>query len=472
MTRRIEADICVIGAGAAGLSVAAGAAQLGAKTVLFEPGAMGGDCLNVGCVPSKALIASAGVARAVRDADRYGVGAHIDTIDYAKAMTRVDEVVARIAPHDSQERFEGLGVTVIRCAARFTGPDEVTSDDATVRARRFVVATGSRPGVPPIDGLDSVPYLTNETLFSTRERPDHLLVIGGGPIGVEMAQAHRRLGAKVTVVEAMRFMGREDPEITAILRSRLTDEGIDILESATVKSVRQSDTGIEATIDGRDSVLASHLLVAAGRQPQVEGLDLEKAGVDHTARGITVDSRMRTTNRRIFAIGDVADGPQFTHAAGYQAGIVIRNALFRLPAKADYRALPWVTFTDPELARVGLTEAEARERHGVTVQVVQSSFDELDRALTDGHTEGLIKVVTNKRGEILGVSILGAHAGEQIHLWTLAMAQKLKLKAIAGMITPYPTRGDISRKAAGAFYAAKLFSPWPRRVVRWLRTFG
>jgi pyruvate/2-oxoglutarate dehydrogenase complex dihydrolipoamide dehydrogenase (E3) component len=472
---RIDADICIIGAGSAGLSVAAGAAQLGARTVLFERAVMGGDCLNTGCVPSKSLIASACAGQAIRDAARYGVDARLDRIDYAGAIARVHDVIAAIAPHDSQERFEGLGVRVVRAQARFTGPDSVEGGGVAVRARRFVVATGSTAAVPPIEGLDTVPYFTNETVFANTERPDHLLIVGGGPIGIEMAQAHRRLGSKVTVVEADRFLPREDPEITALLRDRLAGEGVEIVEGAKVKAVRKVADAVEATVDkdGERTIAVSHVLVAAGRKPQVDGLDLDKAGIEFSRGGIAVDDRLRTANRKIYAIGDVVAGaPQFTHVAGYHAGIVIRNALFRMPAKVDYRSLPWVTFTDPELARIGLTEHEARQKHGSAVSVVRSPFAELDRAQTDGRTDGTIKVVVGRRGSILGVTILGDHAGELIHLWSLAMSQRLGLKAVASAIAPYPTLGEIGKKAASAYYADKLFSPWPRRIVRWLAAFG
>jgi pyruvate/2-oxoglutarate dehydrogenase complex dihydrolipoamide dehydrogenase (E3) component len=474
MTRHIDADICIIGGGSAGLSVAAGAAQLGAKTVLFERGTMGGECLNAGCIPSKSLIASAYSRQAVSDSSRYGVNARLEEIDFAHAMDRVRNVVAAIAPHDSQERFEGLGVEVIRSSARFVGSGDVVGDGVSVRARRFVIATGSAAALPPIDGLDTVPYFTNENIFTNTIRPDHLLVIGGGPIGTEMAQAFRRLGSRVTVVEAGRFMSKEDPEITALLRARLVEEGIEILEGATVKTVRRRGTEIDAFVEMGESrtIRASHILVAAGRRPQTEGLDLEKAGVEHGRQGIIVDNRLRSTNKKIFAIGDVAGGPQFTHVAGYHAGVVIRNALFRLPAKVSYRALPWVTFTDPELARVGLTEAEAGEKHGDTVRVIRASFAEIDRARTDGRTDGMIKLVASRRGDILGATILGNHAGELIHVWALAMSRGLKLKAIASAIAPYPTLGEINKKAASLFYAEKLFSAWPRRVVRFLASFG
>ena len=472
--RQIDADICIIGGGSAGLSVAAGAAQLGAKTVLFERRKMGGECLNYGCVPSKALIASARTAETVRTAGRFGVGAKLGNIDFGGIIARVDRVSAEIAPHDSEDRFEKLGVTVLRSSARFIGPTEVEGEGTRVRASRFVIATGSSPAAPRIEGIGSIPFLTNETVFANRVLPDHLLIIGGGPIGVEMAQAHRRLGARVTVAEADRMMAKEDPELTRIVRDRLVAEGIEILEGAKVKRVERAGESIEATLEaaGERKLTVSHLLIAAGRRPQIDGLELDAAGVAHTPTGITVDTRLRTTNRRIFAIGDVVGGPQFTHVAGYHAGIVIRNALFRLPAKVDYGALPWVTFSDPELARVGLLESEARAKFGSAVDVLSVPFANVDRARAESRVDGLIKVVLGRRGRILGASIVGDHAGELIHLWALAMSQRLGAKAIASMIAPYPTLGEISKRVAGDYYARKLFSKWPRRIVRLLGRLG
>ena len=474
MTENLDVDLCVVGGGSAGLSVAAGAAQLGARVVLFERRKMGGECLNFGCVPSKALIASGRAAHAVRHAHDFGVDARLERVDFDAVVNRVHAVIAGIAPHDSEERFAGLGVRVCRSAATFVARDTIESEGIRVRARRFVIATGSSPAVPPIDGLADTPYLTNETVFLNRTLPSHLLVIGGGPIGIEMAQAHRRLGAAVTVAEAGRVMGKEDPELTAVVRAQLEAEGITLLEGAKVRRVRVEGDAIEATIEGeRESTLSiSHVLVAAGRTPQVDGLGLEAAGVEHSRTGITVDARLRTSNRRIFAIGDVIGGPQFTHAAGYQAGIVIRNALFRLPAKSDYRALPWATFTDPELARVGLIESEARAVHGAAIDVLSVPFSANDRARAEGRTDGMIKVVIGRRGRILGASIVGDHAGELIHLWALAMREGLSAKAVASMIAPYPTYGEISKRVAGDYYAPKLFSKWPRRLVSLLGRFG
>jgi pyruvate/2-oxoglutarate dehydrogenase complex dihydrolipoamide dehydrogenase (E3) component len=384
-------------------------------------------------------------------------------------------VIATIAPNVSTARFEGLGATVIHASARFTGPREVVAGDRRIRARRFVVATGSAPAAPPIPGLDRVPYLTNETIFDNTVRPDHLIVIGGGPIGMEMAQAHARLGARVTVLEAAQALAKDDPELAALLCNRLLAEGIVIRERVKIARIEQGPEGIAAILDGpqgEEFVSGSHLLVAAGRRPNVADLDLEKAGIAHGRQGIIVDARLRTTNRHVFAIGDVAGGPQFTHVAGYHAGIVIRNALFRIPAKVDYRALPWVTYTDPELAHVGLAEAAARERHGSDISILRSAFHENDRAQTERTTHGLVKVVTRKNGLIVGASILGPHAGELIHPWVLAIGQGLKIKAMAGMIAPYPTLGEAGKRAAGSFYLPKLFSPGTKHLVRLLARLG
>jgi len=475
VSEAIDCDICVIGAGSAGLLTTAGAAQLGAATVLIERGKMGGDCLNYGCVPSKALLAAAKTAAICREAGRFGVTIGEPEIDYPAVIRHVHEVIATIAPTDSTARFEGLGATVIHASARFTGPGEVAAGDRHIRARRFVVATGSAPGAPPIPGLDRVPYLTNETVFDNAVRPNHLIVVGGGPIGMEMAQAHARLGARVTVLEAAQALAKDDPELTALLRNRLLAEGIAIRERVKIERIEQGPEGITAVLGGEhgeERISGSHLLVAAGRRPNVADLDLEKAGIEHGRQGIVVDARLRTTNRRVFAIGDVAGGPQFTHVAGYHAGIVIRNALFRIPAKVDYRALPWVTYTDPELAHVGLAEAAARDRHGNDIAILRSSFHENDRAQTERTTHGLVKVVTRKNGRILGASILGPHAGELIHPWVLAIGQGLRVKAMAGMIAPYPTLGEAGKRAAGSFYLPKLFSPRIKSLVRLLARLG
>jgi pyruvate/2-oxoglutarate dehydrogenase complex dihydrolipoamide dehydrogenase (E3) component len=478
MVETLNADICVIGAGSGGLSVAAGAAQMGARTVLLEKGEMGGDCLNYGCVPSKSLLAAGKAAEAMRQAGRYGVDGAVPQVDFRAVHDHVHGVIAAIAPHDSQARFEGMGVTVIRAAGRFTGPDQVIAGDTAIRARRFVVATGSTAMVPPIPGLDKVPYFTNETLFDNTELPERLVVIGGGPIGIEMAQAHRHLGARVTVVEMFGILAKDDPELVEIVRRRLLADGVELREHAKVLrvdnrvvggsrtlSVVIERAGVEERIDG------SHLLVATGRRAVVDGLDLEAAGIAYDATGIAVDRRLRTSNKRVFAIGDVAGGYQFTHMANYHAGIVLRNALFRLPARVDERAVPWVTFTSPELAHVGLGEEAARRRSG-EIRVLRWSFEENDRAQAERDTEGMAKVITSRRGRVLGASIVGHNAGDLIQPWILVIAQKLKIGAMANHIVPYPTRSEINKRVAGSFYTPTLFSERTRRIVRLLAKLG
>jgi pyruvate/2-oxoglutarate dehydrogenase complex dihydrolipoamide dehydrogenase (E3) component len=462
---RIETDICVIGAGSGGLSVAAGAVQMGARVVLIEAGEMGGDCLNAGCVPSKALIAAAKAAEAQRRGFR-GVAGNEPLVDFGAVKDHVAAVIAQIAPVDSQERFEGLGCTVIRAFARFTGPREVEAGGHLIRARRFVIATGSRPFVPPIQGVETTPYLTNETIFALRERPRHLIVIGGGPIGVEMAQAHRRLGSEVTVIEGARVLGREDPELAAVVIEALRAEGIAFIEGQPVVRLAGAEGAVEVTLGDGTQIGGSHILMAVGRKVALDGMNLQAAGIAHTPKGITVDARLRSSNRRVFAVGDAAGGPQFTHVAGWHAGIVVRQAVLGLPAKADPRAVPRVTYTDPELAQVGLTEAEARAAHGAGLTVVRAEFAHNDRAQAEGKGKGLVKVMV-VRGRPVGAGIVGPQAGELIGPWALALSARLKMSAIAGMIAPYPTLGEVSKRAASAYFTPKLFdNPTLKRIVR------
>ncbi len=474
MARTLKADLCVIGAGSGGLSVAAGASRMGADVVLIERGKMGGDCLNYGCVPSKSLLAAGHVAQAFRDAGRYGIASVEPEVDFARVHDHVHGVIAAIAPNDSVERFEGFGVRVIREHGRFTGPDCVAAGDFEVRARRYVVATGSSPVVPPIPGLDSTPYFTNETVFDNREKPEHLLVIGGGPIGMEMAQAHRRLGARATVIEKMRPFAKDDPEVAAIAMERIAAEGVEFSLGAGVMAVEKSNGGVRVTAerDGETVRLdGSHLLVAAGRRANMDDLGLAEAGIETGRRTIVVDAGLRTANWKVFAIGDVAGPYQFTHMASYQAGIVIRRALFRLPAKVDYRAVPWCTYTDPEVAQVGLSEAAARERHP-GCKVVRWPFAENDRAQAERRTEGLIKVVATRRGRVIGASIVAAHAGEMILPWALMIHNRQKIGAMASVIAPYPTLSEASKRAGGAYFTDALFGPRTKRLVRLLLRLG
>ncbi len=475
MKSNIKADICVIGAGSGGLSVAAGAAQLGAKTVLIEKGRMGGDCLNYGCVPSKSLIAAGKHAYAMTSGEAFGIAPHEPDIDFERVHDHVHEVMAAIEPNDSQERFEGLGVTVIRDAARFVGADTVEAGGTQIKARRIVIATGSSPTVPPIPGLSETPHFTNETIFDNKACPRHLVIVGGGPIGVELAQAHRRLGAAVTVLEMSDILSKDDPDLRQIVVDQLRKEGVNLLTGARVNAVADGVDGpiVTAEIEGLEKqIVGSHLLIATGRSPNVKELNLEAAGINYDRKGIQVDARLRTTNKMVFAIGDVAGGLQFTHVAGYHAGIVIRNALFRLPAKSNTSVAPWVTYTDPEIANVGLTEAQVREKYGDKIRVLTWPLEDNDRAQAERSFHGLVKVITTARGQILGAGLVAPNAGELIQPWIVALSAKLKIGTMANYIAPYPTMGEISKRAAGSFYTPSLFSTRTRWLVRVLSKLG
>lgn len=468
----IKTDILVIGAGSGGLSVAAGASQMGASVVLLEGHKMGGDCLNFGCVPSKALIASGKAAYGQAHASQYGVSDVIPRVDFAAAKAHVKDVIAQIEPVDSQERFEGFGVRVIREFGSFVSPTEVQAGDFSISARRIVIATGSRPLVPPIRGLDLVPYETNETIFDMVDRPDHLLIIGGGPIGMEMAQAHIRLGSKVTVIEGAKALGKDDPELASIVIESLKAEGVEIAEDATVEEVTgRADDICVRTADGR-TISGTHLLVAAGRKSNTEKLNLDAAGIQTTQTGVKVDASLRTTNKKVYAIGDVAGGLQFTHVAGYHAGVIIRSILFGLPSKAKTSHIPWATYTEPELAQIGMTEAQAKKAHGRSLEIARFEFHHNDRAIAERKTKGLIKVMVVK-GRPVGVSIVGHQAGELVNLWALVLANNLKMSQVAAMVAPYPTIGEVNKRAAGAYFTPRLFdNPKVKRIVgfvqRWI----
>ncbi len=465
----IAADICVIGAGSGGLSVAAGAAQLGLKTVLVEAHKMGGDCLNFGCVPSKALIAAASAVKAARNASRFGLQT-AGGVDYAAVRNHVRATIAAIAPMDSVERFEGLGVKVVTARAKFVGPKLVEAGDIRIAARKFVIATGSRAAVPPIPGLADVPFLTNETVFELDRRPDHLVVIGAGPIGCELAQAHARLGTKVTLIEAATMLPKDDQEAVAVVRAGLGADGVVLREHAKVKRIERHAVGTVVVLDdgkgGEDALACSHLLIATGRKANIEDLGLEAAGIASDGRAIKIDDRLRTSNRDVLALGDVAGGLQFTHVAGWHAGIAIRNLCFRMPARADTTAIPWVTYTAPELAQVGLSEAAAKAA-GRDIETARWPFHDNDRAIATGETEGFVKIVA-ERSRVIGATIVGAHAGDLVAPWIVAVGQKLKVATMAGTVMPYPTLSEAGKRAAGAYFSPRLFSPRTRKLVRFL----
>jgi pyruvate/2-oxoglutarate dehydrogenase complex dihydrolipoamide dehydrogenase (E3) component len=476
MTDILTPDICVIGAGSGGLSVAAAAAAFGVPVVLIEKGKMGGDCLNAGCIPSKALIAAARRAHEARTGGAFGVEIHGVDIAYDKVHGHIHDVIAAIAPNDSAARFAGLGVKVLQTEARFVDNDTVAAGDKwIVKARRFVIATGSSPAIPSIPGLDKTPYLTNETIFDLKQCPSHLIVIGAGPVGLELAQAYRRLGAAVTVLEAARPLAKEDPECSEIVLDQLRREGIALRTGVKIaRTGRIKGGGVNITLESPESsdvIEGSHLLIAAGRKANVAGLDLDKAGVRTMPSGILVNKRLRTTNKRIYAIGDAAGGMQFTHLANYHAGLVIRNALFRLPVSANEDVVPRVTFTEPELAHVGLAEADARQHHR-SIRILRWPFHENDRAQTERNTCGHVKVVTTKRGRILGATIVGAQAGELLAAWALAIHQRVNIRAMTGVVLPYPTRAEAGKRAAIDFFTPGLTSPLLRRIIILLRRFG
>jgi pyruvate/2-oxoglutarate dehydrogenase complex dihydrolipoamide dehydrogenase (E3) component len=449
---RPEFDIVVIGGGVGGLVVAAGGAALGAKVALVEKNRMGGDCLWYGCVPSKTLIRSARVAYTMRHADVWALRPADAAPDLARVMERVRGVIAEIEPNDSPERFRALGVDVTFGDGRFTGPNVFEVNGRALTGTTFVLATGSRPAVPPLPGLSDTPFLTNESLFSLREPVPSLLVVGGGPIGCELAQAMRRLGSEVTVIDiAPRILPREDEDLAQVVHQQMRAEGVRFFLDTAIMSAAAGDGAVSLSVKGKNgdegTLRATHLLLAAGREPNVEDLGLDAAGVELKNGQVVVDGALRTTNPRIFAIGDVAGGHQFTHLAEHHAGIVLRHAIFRLWWAWPSPVVPWCTYTDPELARVGLSEAEARERK-FDHRIYRFPFSDIDRAHTDGYTKGFAKLVTNPRGKLLGAAIVGRSAGELIAECALALSRGLRAQDLSAVIHTYPTLAQINRRAA------------------------
>jgi pyruvate/2-oxoglutarate dehydrogenase complex dihydrolipoamide dehydrogenase (E3) component len=477
-------DVVVIGAGAAGLSVAAIAAGLDLKVALIERGRMGGDCLNYGCVPSKALLAAGHAAAEARAAHRFGIRLPEPEIDWAGVRAHVRGAIDRIAPNDSAERFRGMGVEVIEASAHFTAPDRIEAGGRMLSFRRAVIAAGSSAVVPDLPGLDGVPWLTNETLFDLEEPPGHLIILGGGPIGLEMAQAHARLGCLVTVLEAApRVAAREDAALVEGLREALARDGVEFREGVKVTAVEQlepdsraSQAGVVAVLEDGSRVAGTHLLLAVGRAPRLAGLDLVAGKVEAGPRGIVTRADLRSvSNHRVWAVGDIADprgiGPRaFTHVASQHAGILVRSMLFRLPfTRVDYAALPRVTYCDPELAQIGLTEAEAREQGHADLTIQCAALAENDRAVAEGRPEGLVKLVIGRNGKLLGAGVLAPRAGEMAGMFGLMIGRKLPMSALAGMVLPYPTLAEAAKRAAGNFYAPRLLSPSMKRLVGLLK---
>jgi pyruvate/2-oxoglutarate dehydrogenase complex dihydrolipoamide dehydrogenase (E3) component len=464
-------DIAIIGGGAGGLSVAAGTARLGARTLLVEREAhLGGECLFYGCVPSKTLIATARARHVMARAGAYGLPAvDLPPVDFAAVRARIQAVITDIRGQDSIERFCGLGAEVRFGAARFVDDHVAEVDGKRVSAAKWVIATGSRAQIPPVPGLAETPHLTNREIFSLERLPERLIVLGGGPIAVELAQAFRRLGSQVDVVQrGGRILSRDDADMAAEVQRRLEAEGVRFHLGAALTGVRGQGGRAEVAFDlgGKSVVLTGDALLAAlGRAPNVSGLGLENAGVDYTAKGIAVDARLRTSRPHIYACGDVTGAYQFTHAAGYEAGVVVANAVFRLPRKADYTLLPWCTYTDPSLAHIGLNEDMAR-RAGVAYRVVTESFAENDRARAEGETGGWLKLLLGEDGKPLGVQIVGHGAGELLGEWAAVLGGKVPLGKLAGITHPYPTRCETAKAVAGRIAGEKLSSPARQKALR------
>ncbi|MFT5171448.1 MAG: pyruvate/2-oxoglutarate dehydrogenase complex dihydrolipoamide dehydrogenase (E3) component [Candidatus Marinamargulisbacteria bacterium] len=468
---KYDYHIAVIGGGSAGLVVASGAAGLGAKVALIEGHKMGGDCLNYGCVPSKAFLKSAHLAADIRHASALGLNAQLGDVDLEKVMDRVRDVIAEIEPHDSVERYEGLGVDVFQGMGAFVDKHTVKVNDREITAKSIVICTGSTAAVPPIPGLDTVPFMTNHTVFDMTVLPERLLVLGAGPIGLELGQGFRHLGSDVAMIDMLpQLFPKDDPEVAPILEAQAKKEGINLVLSAKILGV--SKTGDEILVeieqDGKKSVIVGDaLLVSLGRRPVTKGLNLGLAGVALNERGfVPTDKRLRTSVKNIYACGDVTGPFQFTHMAGYQAGIVIRNCIFRLPAKVDYSIVPWATFTKPEVAHVGYTEPWAKSE-GLYVDNILVPLAGMDRAKADYDRVGFLKLILGKKRRIIGVTLVGEKAGEMTPLATLAIAKKLKASAFLNMIFAYPTQAEIYKFASLQEVKAS-FKPWMKTLIRWL----
>lgn len=474
MVGTLTPSLCVIGAGPGGLAAATEAARYGASVVLVEHHRIGGESLSYGCIPSKALVAASRRAQAMREARKFGLRPVEPEINHRLVHEHVHGIIADMLPNMSPQRLAGLGVEFIAGTARFRDKSTVVVGDSEIRARRFIIATGSSPAIPPIPGIDNVPYYTNQTIFGINYRMGHLVILGGGQASMELAQAYRRLGSEVTVVEARSPLPEFDAEMSALAVQRLRGEGVRILDKARVERLEPLGQNVQVvfTKDGRSfSIDGTHLLISTGRRPNVEGLNLEAAGVKFDRDGISVSRSMKTSNARIYAIGDVTGGLPFTHAATYQATIAVRNALFRLPAQSRETGIARAAFVEPELAQVGLTEDEARKIYE-RLRILRWPFQENDRARAERDTEGFVKVVATANGRILGAGAIGPQASEIIQLWSLAMQHGLTIGSMASYAAVYPTLTEINKKAASTYFLPSLTNPMLRRVVGWLERLG
>jgi pyruvate/2-oxoglutarate dehydrogenase complex dihydrolipoamide dehydrogenase (E3) component len=460
-------DLVVIGGGAGGLVVASVAAQLGLDVVLIEKELqLGGDCLHYGCVPSKALLKAAHVAHTLRNATDYGYSIEMPKTDMAAINASVQKAVSTIQVHDSHERFESFGCEVLTGKARFVSPNTVKVGDHEISAKRFVVATGSSAWIPELEGLDNTDFVTNEDIFKLDKLPEHLVILGGGPVGVEMAQAFARFGSRVTIIEkASRILPRSDSDIAETLMQVFVDEGIELALNKVVTAVETDDAGIKVVMQDGAIVCGDKLLVAMGRRPVVDTMSLENAGVEYSERGIAVNAKMQTSNRHIYACGDVTGLMPFTHVAEQQAGVIIANLLFKIPKRMDYRVVPSVVYTEPECAEVGVSTAEAN--NDKDIEIVRFEMSDLDRAVAEHATTGFARLVV-KKGRLIGAQIVGPHAGDVIHELVLAIQDKMKLSKITGLVHAYPSYAQVNRRVASQYYRDKLFSSTTKKIVRFL----
>ncbi len=465
-------DIGILGGGAAGLTVASGAAQLGAKTLLIERDEMlGGDCLHYGCVPSKTLIRTAQARHTLKNAEALGLPpVELPPVEFQRVRERIRSVISTIQAHDSEERFCSLGARVLFGACTFKDAHSIRMNGETISAKNWVIATGSSPGVPPIEGLDKTPYLTNKEIFSLDRLPESMAILGAGPVAVEMAQAFSRLGTEVFVVQRSgQILSKEDKDLADEVMAALSREGVTFHLNAQIDGVKDLGSLREVRFKGEsgsaNSLKVERIFVAMGRLPNVRGLGLREIGIEANPKGVSVDDRLRTAHKHIYAAGDVTGAYQFTHAAGYEGGIVVSNAVFHLPRKTDYTFMPWCTYTDPELAGIGMNEKRAREA-GIEYSVFTESFRDNDRSLAEGEKRGKIKMILDKDEKPVGVQILGPQAGELLSEWVAVLNGKVKLSTLASAVHPYPTLGEINKRVAGSYLSPKIFSDTVKKGLK------
>ncbi len=458
-------DVIVIGGGAAGLTASAVIGGLGKNVALIERERLGGDCTWTGCVPSKALLKVAKVAHSIRTAHKYGITVNEPLVDMGVVRDHLRQVIHEVYQHETPEETAKRGIEVITGEAKFIDAQTVQVDERRIQAKKFIIATGGRAAIPPIPGLDGVPYKTNATIFDNDRLPEHLLIMGAGPIGMEMGQAHARLGAKVTII-GDQIMPRDEPEAVDVLRKTFASEGIEIIETL-VTEVKQAGSNIVLKLKSGQEVQGDMLLVAVGRTPNIDTLDLEKAGVQYTRQGIAVNKQLQTNMPHIYAIGDVTTGPKFTHYAGFQGAAAGRNALLPFGKANGHEAvLPWVTFTDPEVAHVGLTETEARHKYGVEVKVFSLPMAMGDRSVAEDDMEGFIKLVYRGRGDLLGATVVADRAGEMIIEYELVIKKKISLRSLVGVMHPYPTYSDVAHKAMSKLLLRELLGSWLGKLFK------